>query len=48
MVSSGLRVATASDNAAYWSISTTMDSEKMAMSAVTDSVGLASAIVDTA
>lgn len=47
-VSAGLRVATASDNAAYWSISTTMHSEAMAMSAVTDAIGLASGIVDTA
>lgn len=47
-VSTGLRVASAADNAAYWSISTTMHSETMAMSAVTDSIGLASAIVDTA
>lgn len=47
-VSTGLRIATASDNAAYWSISTTMRSEAMAMSAVTDSIGLASGIVDTA
>lgn len=47
-VSSGLRVKTAADNAAYWSISTTMHSEAMAMSAVTDAIGLASAIVDTA
>lgn len=47
-ISAGMRVANAADNAAYWSISTTMRSETMAMSAVTDSIGLASAIVDTA
>ncbi|MCJ8237413.1 flagellin N-terminal helical domain-containing protein [Peteryoungia algae] len=47
-VSTGLRVSRAADNAAYWSISTTMHSETKAMSAVTDSIGLASAIVDTA
>jgi flagellin len=47
-ISTGLRISSASDNAAYWSISTTMHSEKTAMSAVTDSIGLASAIVDTA
>lgn len=47
-VSTGMRVASAADNAAYWSISTTMRSETMAMSAVTDSIGLAAAIVDTA
>lgn len=47
-VASGMRVAAASDNAAYWSISTTMKSDAMAMEAVHDSIGLASAIVDTA
>ena len=47
-VSSGLRVATASDNAAYWSISTTMRSDNMAMSAVADALGLGAAKVDTA
>ncbi|MBP2572415.1 flagellin [Agrobacterium tumefaciens] len=47
-VSSGLRVAAASDNAAYWSISTTMRSDQMAMSAVQDAIGLGSAEVDTA
>ncbi|MBY5666842.1 hypothetical protein [Rhizobium leguminosarum] len=47
-MSSGLRVATASDNAAYWSISTSMRSDVKAMNAVTDSVGLAQGVVDTA
>lgn len=47
-ISTGLRVATASDNAAYWSISTTMRSETKSMAAVTDSVGLAKGIVDVA
>lgn len=47
-VSSGLRVASASDNAAYWSISTTMRSDNMAISAVQDALGLAAAKVDTA
>ncbi|PZM10166.1 flagellin [Rhizobium tubonense] len=46
-VSSGLRVAKASDNAAYWSIATTMRSDKGAMSAVSDSIGLAKAVLDT-
>ncbi|KAA3497830.1 flagellin, partial [Rhizobium rhizogenes] len=35
-VSSGLRVAGASDNAAYWSIATTMRSDNGALSAVQD------------
>ncbi|WCA61649.1 flagellin [Agrobacterium tumefaciens] len=47
-MSSGLRVATASDNAAYWSISTSMRSDVGAMEAVTDNLGLAMGIVDTA
>ncbi|OCJ12932.1 hypothetical protein A6U87_06410 [Rhizobium sp. AC44/96] len=47
-VSSGLRVEKASDNAAYWSIATTMRSDGKAMSAVTDALGMSSAKVDTA
>ncbi|MCV3737133.1 flagellin [Rhizobium sp. TRM96647] len=47
-VSSGLRVAEASDNAAYWSIATTMRSDNMAISAVQDAIGLGGAKVDTA
>lgn len=47
-MSSGLRAAVASDNAAYWSISTSMRSDVGAMEAVTDSLGLAMGIVDTA
>ncbi|TCQ07668.1 flagellin [Rhizobium sp. PP-F2F-G36] len=47
-ISSGLRIQTAADNAAYWSIATTMKSEAKAMTAVTDSIGLARGIVDTA
>lgn len=47
-VSSGLRVGTASDNAAYWSISTTMRSDNKAISAVADALGLGGAKVDTA
>ncbi len=47
-VSSGLRVQVASDNAAYWSISTTMRSDNMALSAVVDALGLGSAKIDVA
>ncbi|KEQ09425.1 MULTISPECIES: flagellin N-terminal helical domain-containing protein [Pseudorhizobium] len=47
-VSTGLRVGTASDNAAYWSIATTMRSDNMALSAVQDALGLGAAKVDTA
>ena len=47
-VSSGLRVKTASDNAAYWSIATTMRSDNMAISAVQDALGLGAAKIDVA
>ncbi|MDH4415120.1 MAG: flagellin [Rhizobium sp.] len=47
-VSSGLRVGGASDNAAYWSIATTMRSDNMALSAVQDALGLGGAKIDTA
>jgi len=47
-VSSGMRVGEAADNAAYWSIATTMRSDNMAMSAVQDALGLGAAKVDTA
>ncbi|MQW89129.1 flagellin [Sinorhizobium saheli] len=46
-VSSGLRVGEAADNAAYWSIATTMRSDNMALSAVQDALGLGAAKVDT-
>ncbi|THV23700.1 flagellin [Peteryoungia ipomoeae] len=47
-VSSGMRVGSASDNAAYWSIATTMRSDNMALSSVQDALGLGAAKVDTA
>ncbi|PLP56966.1 flagellin [Mesorhizobium loti] len=47
-ISTGLRVATASDNAAYWSIATTMRSDNKANSAVQDALGLGAGKVDTA
>jgi flagellin len=47
-VASGLRVAKAADNAAYWSIATTMRSDNKAISAVSDALGMAAAKVDTA
>jgi flagellin len=46
-ISTGLRVATASDNAAYWSIATSMRADNAALSAVSDSLGLSAATVDT-
>ena len=47
-VSSGYRVETAKDNAAYWSIATTMRSDNKALSGVEDALGLAAAKTDTA
>ena len=47
-VSSGLRVGKAADNAAYWSIATTMKSDNSALSAVSDALGMGAAKVDTA
>jgi len=46
-ISTGQRVATASDNAAYWSIATSMRADNAALSAVSDSLGLSAAMVDT-
>ncbi len=46
-VSSGLRVAKAENNVAYWSISTTMRSDHKAMNAVSEGIGLAYAVLDT-
>ena len=47
-ISTGYRVAEASDNAAYWSIATTMRSDHKALSVVQDSLGLGASKVDTA
>jgi flagellin len=47
-VSTGLRVGVAADNAAYWSIATTMRSDNLALSAVQDALGLGASKVDTA
>src|SRR4051812_17649355 len=46
-ITTGQRVATASDNAAYWSIATSMRADNAALSAVSDSLGLSAATVDT-
>lgn len=46
-ISTGYRVATASDNAAYWSIATTMRSDVQALGAVQDALGLGAATIDT-
>ena len=47
-ISSGYRVETAADNAAYWSIATTMRSDNAALSSVQDALGLGAAKTDTA
>jgi flagellin len=47
-ISTGMRVANASDNAAYWSIATTMRSDNSALSSVKDALGMGSATVDVA
>jgi flagellin len=47
-IATGYRVSTASDNAAYWSIATTMRSDNKALSAVQDSLGLGAGKIDTA
>src|SRR6218665_819066 len=45
---SGLKVGTAADNSAYWSIATTMKSDNKALSTVQDALGLGAAKTDTA
>ena len=45
-ISTGMRVAEASDNAAYWSIATTMRSDKASLSTVQDALGLGATLVD--
>ncbi|MEI2297994.1 flagellin N-terminal helical domain-containing protein [Ensifer sp. MJa1] len=47
-VSSGLRVGSAADNAAYWSIATTMRSDNKALGTVEDALGLGAAKTDVA
>jgi flagellin len=47
-IASGFRVASAQDNAAYWSIATTMRSDSGALSTAKDALGLGSATADVA
>ncbi|SMD20285.1 flagellin [Rhizobium sp. RU36D] len=47
-VITGYRVAEAADDAAYWSIATTMRSDSKAIASVEDALGMAAAVVDTA
>ncbi|MCB1422247.1 MAG: flagellin [Nitratireductor sp.] len=46
-ISTGYRVADSKDNAAYWSIATTMRSDNKALSTVQDALGLGAAKLDT-
>lgn len=45
-ISTGYRVGSAEDNAAYWSIATTMRSDNGALSTVMDALGLGAATID--
>ena len=47
-ISTGYKVATASDSAAYWSIATTMRQDKSSLTVVQDTLGLGAGKVDTA
>ena len=47
-ISTGLRVASASDNAAYWSIATTMRGDRQSISTVSDALGLGAATAEIA
>ena len=47
-ISSGMRVKTAADNAAYWSIATTMRSDNSALSAVKDALGIGASTLGVA
>ena len=47
-ISSGLAVANASDNAAYWSIATSMKSDVSALSAVSGALNLGASVLNTA
>lgn len=47
-ISTGLKVGSAADNAAYWSIATTMKSDNDALSTVQDALGLGKGTVDVA
>jgi flagellin len=47
-ISTGFKVNSAEDNAAYWSIATTMRSDNSALSTVKDALGLGAATIDVA
>ncbi len=47
-ISTGLKVSSAQDNAAYWSISTTMKSDESSIKTVNDALSLGSSAIDVA
>jgi flagellin len=47
-ISSGYKVAKPSDNAAYWSIATTMRSDNRSIASVQDALNMAGSVLDTA
>jgi flagellin len=47
-ISSGLKVGSAADNAAYWSIATTMKTESSSLSVVGEALGMGSSLADIA
>lgn len=47
-IATGLKINSASDSAAYWSIATTMKSDIAVRSAITDGISLSLGIIDTA
>ena len=46
-ISTGLKVASAADNASYWSIATQMRSDNSALGAVKDALNTSGALLDT-
>ena len=47
-ISTGLRVSTAEDSAAYWSMATSMRADNKSLSAVNDALGIGAATIDVA
>jgi len=47
-ISTGFRVATAQDSAAYWSMATSMRADNKSLSAVNDALGIGAATIDVA
>lgn len=47
-ISTGFRVANAEDNAAYWSMATSMRADNKSLSAVNDALGIGAATIDVA